>query len=196
MSPISRSFQGRRPAVDSARVPPGQHVVEEFPVLSAGSTPHTPLEEWTFQISGAVDQPVSWTWEELLALPAETPTVDIHCVTAWSKLDTTWRGVSVDTLLEGLETEAEYVSAWCDDGYRTNLPLEDVTGGRAWIAYEFGGEPLDPEHGGPARLLVPHCILEEREVGARTGAPHRGPPGVLGGRRLPQLRRPVAGAAL
>ena len=130
MTPISRGFRGHRPAVDSARVPPGQHVVEEFPVLSVGSTPHTPLEQWTFQLSGAVDQPVSWTWEEWLALPAETPTVDIHCVTAWSKLATTWRGVSVDTLLEGVETEAEYVSAWCDDGYRTNLPLEDVTGGR------------------------------------------------------------------
>jgi DMSO/TMAO reductase YedYZ molybdopterin-dependent catalytic subunit len=156
MTPISRGFRGHRPAVDNARVPPGQHVVEEFPVLSVGSTPHTPLEQWTFQLSGAVDQPVSWTWEELLALPAETPTVDIHCVTAWSKLATTWRGVSVDTLLEGVETEAEYVSAWCDDGYRTNLPLEDVTAGQAWIAYEFGGDPLEHEHGGPARLLVPH----------------------------------------
>jgi DMSO/TMAO reductase YedYZ molybdopterin-dependent catalytic subunit len=159
MSPISRGFRGRRPQVDSARLPPGQHVVDDFPVLSAGSTPHRPLDEWTFEISGAVDRPVSWTWDEFLALPAETPTVDIHCVTAWSKLDTNWTGVSVDTVLAGLETEAEYVSAWCDDGYRTNLPLEDVTDGRAWIAYEFGGEPLDSEHGGPARLLVPHLYF-------------------------------------
>src|SRR4051794_41371955 len=89
-----------------------------------------------------------WTWDEFLALPAETPTVDIHCVTAWSKLDTDWTGVSVDTVLAGLETEAEYVRAWCDDGYRTNLPLEDVTGGRAWVADQFGGEPLEAEHGG------------------------------------------------
>jgi DMSO/TMAO reductase YedYZ molybdopterin-dependent catalytic subunit len=111
MTPISRGFRGHRPAVDSARVPPGQHVVEEFPVLSVGSTPHTPVDAWTFQLSGAVDQRVSWTWEELLALPAETPAVDIHCVTAWSKLATIWRGVSVDTLLEGVETQAEYVSA-------------------------------------------------------------------------------------
>src|SRR5918999_3750260 len=129
MSPISRGFRGQRPLVDGARVPPGQHVVDEFPVLSVGSTPHRPLDEWTFRISGAVDEPISWTWDELLALPAQTPTVDIHCVTAWSKLDTDWKGVSIDTLLEGLETEAEYVSAWCDDGYRTNLPLEDLTGG-------------------------------------------------------------------
>jgi DMSO/TMAO reductase YedYZ molybdopterin-dependent catalytic subunit len=111
MTPISRGFRGHPPAVDSARVPPGQHVVEEFPVLSVGSTPHTPVDAWTFQLSGAVDQRVSWTWEELLALPAETPAVDIHCVTAWSKLATIWRGVSVDTLLEGVETQAEYVCA-------------------------------------------------------------------------------------
>ena len=163
MSAISRGFRGHRPLADAARVPPGQHVVDEFPVLSVGATPHRPVEdEWTFQPSGAVDEPVSWTREELLALPTEAPTVDIHCVTAWSKLDTTWRGVSVDTLLDGAETEAEYVSAWCDDGYRTSLPLENVTGGQAWIAYEYRGEPLGPEHGGPARLLVPHTCTSER----------------------------------
>jgi DMSO/TMAO reductase YedYZ molybdopterin-dependent catalytic subunit len=160
MPPISRGFHGRpRRSVDPSRVPPGQYVVEDFPVLSAGPTPRTPLDEWSFLIDGEVDDPVSWTWEELLALPPETPTVDIHCVTKWSKLDTTWMGVSVDTLLEGIDTEAVFVTAWCDGGYTTNLPLEDVTGGRAWVAYEFGGEPLDPEHGGPARLLVPHLYF-------------------------------------
>ena len=159
MSPISRGFRGHRPLIDGARVPPGQHVVDDFPVLSAGSTPQRPLDEWSFQISGAIDEPVSWTWDELLALPAETPTVDIHCVTSWSKLDTTWKGVSIDTLLAEVETDAEYVLAWCDGGYTTNLPLEDVTGGRAWIAYAFGGEPLKPEHGGAARLLIPHLYF-------------------------------------
>jgi DMSO/TMAO reductase YedYZ molybdopterin-dependent catalytic subunit len=160
VSPTSRGFRGHRPLVDAARVPPGQRVVDEFPVLLVGATPRRPVDdEWTFQLSGAVDEPVSWTWDEFLALPAETPTVDIHCETAWSKLDTTWRGVSVDTLLDGADTEAAHVSAWCDDGYRTNLPLEDVTGGQAWIAYEYGGEPLAPEHGGPARLLVPHLYF-------------------------------------
>ena len=83
MSPISRGFRGHRPQVDGTRVPPAQHVVHEFPVLSAGPTPHTPLEAWTFVIGGAVDEPVSWTWDQLRALPAETPTVDIHCVTSW-----------------------------------------------------------------------------------------------------------------
>jgi DMSO/TMAO reductase YedYZ molybdopterin-dependent catalytic subunit len=159
MPQISRGFRGRRPQVDPTRLPPGQYVTTDFPVLSAGPTPHTPLDEWTFTIRGAVDERVSWTWEELLALPAETPTADIHCVTKWSKLDTTWKGVSVDTLLADLETDAKYVSAWSDGGYTTNLPLEDVTGGRAWIAYEFNGKPLEPEHGGPARLLVPHLYF-------------------------------------
>ena len=160
MAIVSRGFRGRRRRdVDPARIPPGQYVVDDFPVLSVGPTPRTPLDEWSFTISGEVDEPVSWSWEDLLALPAETFTVDIHCVTKWTKFDTTWKGVSVDTLFEGVETEADFVTAWCDGDYTTNLDLEDVTGGRAWLAYEFGGEPLEPEHGGPARLLVPHLYL-------------------------------------
>jgi DMSO/TMAO reductase YedYZ molybdopterin-dependent catalytic subunit len=157
--PISRGFRGRRAEVDPSRVPPGQYVVRDFPVLSAGPTPHTPLDEWSFTVSGAVDEPVSWTWEELLALPTEAITVDIHCVTKWSKLDTSWKGVSVDTLLEGVETEGDYVTAWADGDYTTNIPLEDLTGGRAWIAHTYEDEPLEPEHGGPARLLVPHLYF-------------------------------------
>jgi DMSO/TMAO reductase YedYZ molybdopterin-dependent catalytic subunit len=157
---ISRGFQGRRRGdADPTRLPPGQYLTGDFPVLSAGPTPHTPLAEWDFTIRGAVDQLVSWTWDELLALPSETVTVDIHCVTKWSKLDTVWKGVSLDTLLDGVQTSAEYVLAFCDGGYTTNLPLEDVTGGKAWVAYEYGGEPLEPEHGGPARLLIPHLYF-------------------------------------
>ena len=159
MPPISRGFRGRRSTADPSRLPPGQYEERDFPVLPAGPTPHTPLDEWSFLISGAVDEPISWTWEELLALPTEMPTVDIHCVTKWSKFDTTWKGVSVDRLLATVKTDAKHVSAWCDGGYTTNLPIEDVTGGRAWIAYEFGGEPLAPQHGGPARLLVPHLYF-------------------------------------
>ena len=160
MSPISRGFRGRpRRDIDPSRIPPGQYVVDDFPVLSAGPTPRTPLEEWSFTIAGEVDAPKSWSWEELLALPSETVTRDIHCVTKWSKLDTSWTGVSIDTLLEGVSTEADYLTAWCDGGYTTNVALEDVTGGRAWVAYRFAGEPLEPEHGGPARLLVPHLYF-------------------------------------
>jgi DMSO/TMAO reductase YedYZ molybdopterin-dependent catalytic subunit len=157
---ISRGFRGRRREdVDPARVPPGQYVTRDFPVLSAGPTPHTSLSEWDFTIRGLVDQPLSWTWEEFLTLPSETVTVDIHCVTKWSKLDTVWKGVPVDALLDGAETGADYVLAFCDGGYTTNLPLEDLIGGKAWIAYEYGAEPLEPEHGGPARLLVPHLYF-------------------------------------
>jgi DMSO/TMAO reductase YedYZ molybdopterin-dependent catalytic subunit len=157
---VSRGFHARRRGdADPARVPPGQYVTRDFPVLSAGPTPHTPLADWDFTIHGALEEPVTWTWTEFLTLPSETITVDIHCVTKWSKLDTAWKGVSLDTLLDGVETSAAYVLAFCDGGYTTNLPLEDLTDGKAWIAYEYGGEPLDPEHGAPARLLVPHLYF-------------------------------------
>jgi DMSO/TMAO reductase YedYZ molybdopterin-dependent catalytic subunit len=160
MGRISRGFFGRRrPDVDPGRLPPGQYLTEDFPVLSAGPTPRVALESWTFTIRGAVDEPHTWSWDEFRALPSETVTVDIHCVTKWSKLDTVWTGVSVDTLLGGVETEAQYVVAYSDGGYTTNLPLADVTGEKAWIAHTYDNEPLDPEHGGPARLLVPHLYF-------------------------------------
>ena len=159
MSPISRGFHRRHEEAEPAgRVPPGQYVTHDFPVLSAGPTPHTPLANWTFSIEGG-SSPVSWTWSEFQALPTETVTVDIHCVTKWSKLGTTWKGVSIDTLLDAVQTEAEYLTAWSDGDYTTNLAWDDVTGGKAWVAYEYDGEPLEPEHGGPARLLVPHLYF-------------------------------------
>jgi DMSO/TMAO reductase YedYZ molybdopterin-dependent catalytic subunit len=117
------------------------------------------LDRWDFTIKGEVDEPRRWTWEEFQALPSETITKDIHCVTHWSKFDTVWKGVSVDTLLDGVETAAAYVVAFCDGGYTTNLPLEDVTGGKAWVAYSYDDAPLSPDHGGPARLLVPHLYF-------------------------------------
>jgi len=140
---ISRGFRGRRQDGPPDRVPPGQYLTDDFPVLSAGPTPHTPLEEWTFEIRGG----------------SEPVTRDIHCVTKWSKLDTVWEGVSVDTLLEAVDYDAGYALAFCDGGYTTNLPIEDLTDGKAWVAYNYGGEPLEPEHGGPARLLVPHLYF-------------------------------------
>src|ERR671914_605336 len=141
---FSRGFLGRRRRHDES-LPPGQYLEDGFPVLSAGPTPHTPLEEWDFSIVGEIDEPKKWTWEEFKGLPSEEITRDIHCVTKWSKLETSWEGVSVDTLLEGVETAAGYVTAFCDGGYTTNLPLEDVTGGKAWVAYTYDGEPLEPE---------------------------------------------------
>ncbi len=160
MSFVSRGFHGRRRNdVDPARVPPGQYVTSDFPVLSAGPTPHTPLDRWNFEIDGALESPRSWSWSEFRALPTETISADIHCVTKWSKLDTAWRGVSIDTLLDGVETAAEYLVATSDGGYTTNLPLEDVSGSKAWVVFDFDDEPLSAEHGGPARLLVPHLYF-------------------------------------
>jgi DMSO/TMAO reductase YedYZ molybdopterin-dependent catalytic subunit len=160
MPPVSRGFHGRRRSdAEARRLPPGQYLTPDFPVLSAGPTPHTALEQWSLTIDGAIDQPRSWSWEEFTALPAEEFTTDIHCVTKWSKFDTRWKGVTIDTLLDGVDTEAAYVSAWCDGDYTTNVPLEDLMGGRAWIAYEYDGLPLAPAHGGPARLLVPHLYF-------------------------------------
>jgi len=160
MSFISRAFHGRpRQQPDTGRIPPGQYLEKGFPVLSAGPTPRTQLNEWTFSLIGEVDKLKNWTWEEFQKLPSETITQDIHCVTGWSKLDTVWEGVSVDTLLEGVETSAEYVMAFSDGGYTTNVPLEELTGGRAWIVFKYDGAPLEKEHGGPARLLVPHLYF-------------------------------------
>ena len=160
-SPISRGFRGRRRVApdEAQRLPPGQYLTEDFPVLSAGPTPHTPLADWTFSITqgGATEQ--SWSWQEFRAVPSEDVTADIHCVTRWSKFDTRWRGVSVDTLLDQAGQDAPYVLAFCDGGYTTNLPIEDVTGGKAWVAFDYDGQPLEPEHGGPARLLVPHLYF-------------------------------------
>jgi DMSO/TMAO reductase YedYZ molybdopterin-dependent catalytic subunit len=157
---ISRGFRGRpKVEAEAGRVPPGQYVTHDFPVLSAGPTPDIPLDQWRFTISGQVDKPLTWSWQELMALPAEDVTVDIHCVTKWTKLDTAWKGVSVDTLLKDVPTAAEFVMAHSYGGYTTNLPLEDVTGGKAWVAFAYDGEPLEPEHGGPARLLVPHLYF-------------------------------------
>jgi DMSO/TMAO reductase YedYZ molybdopterin-dependent catalytic subunit len=157
---VSRGFRGRRrDTAQSERVPPGQYLVDDFPVLSAGPTPHTPLDQWSFTIEGTVEPERTWSWEELRALPSETFTRDIHCVTRWSKLDTVWEGVSIDALFDGLDIRGRYAVAFCDGGYTTNLEVEDLTGGKAWIAYTFDGRPLEPEHGGPARLLVPHLYL-------------------------------------
>jgi DMSO/TMAO reductase YedYZ molybdopterin-dependent catalytic subunit len=159
MSPISRGFHRRHSEEEAeGRVPPGQYVTHDFPVLSAGPTPHTALANWTFSIEGGGGTK-SWTWQEFQALSAETVTVDIHCVTRWSKLDTTWTGVSLDVLLGAVSHDAPYVLAFCDGGYTTNLPVADLTGGKAWVAYSYDGGPLPAEHGGPARLLVPHLYF-------------------------------------
>ena len=157
---ISRGFRGRRQQSDqSARIPPGQYLERGFPVLSAGPTPHTPLASWDFTITGEVDEPKRWSWDEMKALPHEAVTKDIHCVTKWTKFDTHWEGVSLDTLLKQVPTAASYMVAFSDGGYTTNLPLDEVLDGKAWIVDTYEGEPLAPEHGGPVRLLVPNLYF-------------------------------------
>jgi DMSO/TMAO reductase YedYZ molybdopterin-dependent catalytic subunit len=157
---VNRGFTGRRAQPGAGLVPPGQYVVDDFPVLTAGPTPDVDLDEWDFTVvdeSGA--ELARWTWADFVRLPAEDITVDIHCVTKWSKLGTEWHGVSLDVLLADIDTAAEFVLAFCEGGYTTNLPLADVLDGQAWVAYGFDGEDLEPEHGGPARLLVPHLYF-------------------------------------
>jgi DMSO/TMAO reductase YedYZ molybdopterin-dependent catalytic subunit len=162
-SPVSRGFRGRDRSTAAGRLPPGQYETRDFPVLSAGPTPHVPLAKWDFTVRGLGSRLARWSWEEFQALPHEMITKDIHCVTKWSKFDTVWEGVAVDTLLaeagkQGVEP-GPYVMAVSDGGYTTNLPLADVTAGKAWVAVRYAGEALPAEHGGPARLLVPHLYF-------------------------------------
>ena len=163
MSLVSRGFgrrEQRREQRRDERLPPGQYDTGDlFPVLSAGPTPHTPLSEWDLTLQGEVDGVRRWTWDEFRELPREAVSVDIHCVTKWSKFDTRWEGVAVDTLLADVRTESEYVLAFCDGGYTTNHRLSDLTDGRAWVVDTYDGRPLAPEHGGPVRLLVPHLYF-------------------------------------
>jgi DMSO/TMAO reductase YedYZ molybdopterin-dependent catalytic subunit len=154
---FTRGFGGRRRGGEP--LPPGQYLVRDFPVLSAGPTPRIPPAEWRFTVTSETGAQVSWNWAEFQALPSEQITVDLHCVTKWSKLGTAWQGVPLDTLLAGVETEAGYAMAECYGGYTTNVPLADLVDGKAWLAYRYDGKDLAPVHGGPVRLLVPHLYL-------------------------------------
>ena len=155
---ISRGFTGRR-SDEAADLPPGQYLTHDFPVLSAGPTPRIPLDQWEFTITTELGTEHRWSWSQLIAEAADEPTVDLHCVTKWSKLHTDWKGVSLDVLMRDVESTADYALVTSYGGYTTNLPLEDLLDGQAWVAYEYDGETLRPEHGGPVRLLVPHLYL-------------------------------------
>ncbi len=154
---VSRGFSGRRRSAPD--LPPGQYLTEDFPVLTAGPTPRVPLDQWELTITTETGQVYRWDWAGLLALPSDTPTVDLHCVTRWSKLATDWQGVALDTLLQDVETTADFALISSYGGYTTNVPLEDLLDGKAWVAYRYDGDDLEPVHGGPARLLVPHLYL-------------------------------------
>ncbi len=157
MGIVSQGFTGRRSG--GSNLPPGQYLTQDFPVLSAGPTPHIRTEHWEFTVTTETGEAYRWDWAGLLGMPAEEITKDIHCVTRWSKFETNWKGVSLDTLLADVETSADFALAHSYGGYTTNLPMEDLLDGQAWIVYEYDGEPLDPEHGGPVRLLVPHLYF-------------------------------------
>ncbi len=159
---FTRGFAGRGHAERNPGLPPGQYDVgSDWPVLTAEPTPSLSTSSWTFAVEGLVNRPVSWTWDEIHALAEATYEGAIHCVTTWSKFGVHFAGVSVDTLLAAAEpTEsARFVVAWCHTGYTTNLPLDDVTGGKAFLVWEYEGRPLEAAHGGPARLLVPHLYF-------------------------------------
>jgi DMSO/TMAO reductase YedYZ molybdopterin-dependent catalytic subunit len=158
MSFITRGFSGRNRERDP-HLPPGQTLVEDWPVLSAGVTPRVDPAEWEFTIRDETGAVHRWDWDSMRALGLDDITVDIHCVTHWSKLGMSWRGVSVDKLFENVESEYDFAMAHSYGGYTTNVPLADLLDGQAWIAFEADGEPLTPEHGGPVRLLVPHLYF-------------------------------------
>lgn len=162
MSGFTRGFLGRHKAEHDPRLPPGQYDVgNDFPVLSAEVTPRLETERWTMSVDGLVASEQRWTWAGLHELPGSEFAGDIHCVTSWSKLDTRFAGVSVDVLLDAAEPlpEATHVLATSTTGYTTNLPLEHLRGGQAWVVWEHEGRPLPPEHGGPLRLLAPHLYF-------------------------------------
>jgi DMSO/TMAO reductase YedYZ molybdopterin-dependent catalytic subunit len=157
---FTRGFSGRR--ARDPRLPPGQYDAgKDWPVLTAEATPRLSTDKWSFTVDGLVEEKVSWSWAEMMTLPPSEFMGDIHCVTTWSKLGVSFRGVSVDTLLAAARPQptARYVLASSTTGYTTNLPLDDVTGGKAWVVWEYDGRPLAREHGGPARLLVPHLYF-------------------------------------
>jgi DMSO/TMAO reductase YedYZ molybdopterin-dependent catalytic subunit len=161
---ITRGFKGkaRNRGAAQDRVPPGQYVTPDFPVLSAGPTPRTSLEEWSFGLRQGGRTVAEWRWADFQKLPQTEVTVDIHCVTKWSKLDTRWRGVTFDDLLGAAGLEApptSFVMAHCDGGYTSNAPVADLAQGRAMIATHYEDLPIAPAHGGPARLLVPHLYF-------------------------------------
>ncbi len=160
--PVTRGFVRRRRGGPEGRLPPGQYDTGSgWPVLTAEATPRIEPETWSISVDGLVERPTTWTWDEIHQLPASAYNGDIHCVTTWSKFDVTFRGVSVDELLTsaGPLPEARFALVHSSTGYTTNLPLDDLTGGKAWVVWEYGGKPLPRQHGGPVRLLVPHLYF-------------------------------------
>jgi DMSO/TMAO reductase YedYZ molybdopterin-dependent catalytic subunit len=177
--------------LDPARLPPGQYLTEKWPVLHAGSVPKTDLATWDFRVFGEVEEPVTLTYDELQELPQTEVTIDIHCVTRWSRFDTSFRGVRWRELAKLVRPKpsARFVVAHAEQGFTTNVPLTALEDDEALIAWEADGRPLEPEHGWPLRLVVPsRYFWKSAKVAARLGAPSHRSTGLLGALRLPQRR--------
>ena len=157
----TRGFVGRRQADSGGRLPPGQHLTQDFPVLSLGPTPRIQLDDWKFTLRLGPRPIKTWTWAEFNALPQTSVIRDIHCVTTWTKFNTKWEGVSIDDLLRdaALTDPLPFLLAHSYDGYSTNLATSDVRNGKALVALKYDDLPIPPDHGGPARLLVPHLYF-------------------------------------
>ncbi|MCB0215953.1 MAG: sulfite oxidase-like oxidoreductase [Caldilineae bacterium] len=158
---LRRAADARGTGESAGRVPPGQSLTHKFPVLTYGPTPRVSTEDWRLRVFGLVEAEREWDWPGFLALPMETQTVDIHCVTRWSKLDTTWTGVPFTELLKQAppRPEADHVLIHCHGGYTTNMRLDEMREPGVMVAHRYEGQPLEREHGGPARLLVPKLYL-------------------------------------
>ena len=207
---LSTRGYGSRCSIDSSapseadpalaeRIPPGQYKTDKFPVLHYGSVPHTDLATWDFRVWGEVDSPFTLTWDQFKALPRKTVHTDIHCVTRWTKLDTDWEGVAIQTILEmaGVRPNATHVVSHAEQGYTANVPLSVLDDDDVLLADTFGGAPLELEHGYPLRLLDPEAVLlEEQQVGPRPRVPRPRPARLLGALRLQQRRGPLEGGAL
>jgi len=156
---INENFRPKREK--SERLPPGQYETGDFPVLSLGPTPTISKDDWVVEISGLIENPIRLNWQELSKLPQEAVIKDIHCVTKWSKFDTKWQGVSLDEIIKIVRPNprATHIIAHSHDNYSTNLPIEDVANGKAFVALSYDGKDIESEHGGPARLLVPHLYF-------------------------------------
>ncbi len=191
MAVFSRGFGARR-RESNPELPPGQYLTEDFPVLSAGPTPRIELSEWAFAVRNESGRLISWNWDEFMALQIEDIATDIHCVTRWSKLGTSWRGVSLDTLFEHVETDAAFAMAHSYGGYTTNIPMEDLLDGksvgRVRVRRRAAGARARRTR---ATARAAPVLLEEREVGARTHADERGRARILGAERLQHARRSV-----
>ena len=139
-------------------MPPGQFVVDKWPVLSYGSTPHTPLEQWDFRLFGLVEKPIRLTYEQFSALPQSQITADFHCVTTWSMLDNTWEGVLAKDVVSLVQhkPQARFVMIHAEEGYTANLSLDDFLHAHVLFAHTHNGQQIDPDHGWPLRLIVPH----------------------------------------